>query len=51
MPAIDGHKVIMTGGKIEAAGIGITATGKSVEITGTFSPLTHHDTNRFHPTY
>ena len=34
VPAIEGHKVIMTGGTIEAAGTGITATGQSVEITG-----------------
>lgn len=32
--AIEGNKVIMTGGTIEAAGTGITATGQSVEITG-----------------
>lgn len=32
--AINGHKVIITGGTIEAAGTGIEATGESVEITG-----------------
>lgn len=34
VPAIEGHKVIINGGTIDAAGTGITATGSNVEITG-----------------
>ena len=34
VPAIEGHKVLINGGTIDAAGTGITATGSNVEITG-----------------
>ena len=34
VPAIEGHKIIIKGGTIEAAGTGIAATGSNVEITG-----------------